>query len=75
MYVYHDIVASFRKHIRRGEEIIITCSGCVSVILVIQHAMRMLCIVICGVLFYHIFPHCIINYTIFRKQIDIKGVL
>jgi len=54
----------------RGKTISITYSECVSVALVIQHAMRMRQIVICGLPRSTIlFPHYLINGTIFEKQI------
>jgi len=48
----------------------ITYCGCVFVALVIQHAMLMLHIVICGLPpppVYNIFAHYLINATIFEK--------
>jgi len=47
----------------------ITCSDCVIVALGIHHAMRMRHIVICGLPpVYNIFPHYLINLTIFEKK-------
>jgi hypothetical protein len=47
----------------------ITYSECASVTLVMQHAVRMRCMVMCGVSDSHIFPHYLINGTIFEKKV------
>jgi hypothetical protein len=53
----------------------ITQPVCVIVDLVIEHAMRMRHIVICGLPLYNIFPHYLINSMIFEKQLlNIKHV-
>ena len=44
----HNIPAQSRHHFCRGKAIGVTYSECVSVALVIHHAMRMRCISICG---------------------------
>jgi hypothetical protein len=48
MYVQRKNVARSCKHCCSGTSIIITYSECVFVVLVIQHAMRMFYIAICG---------------------------
>jgi hypothetical protein len=48
IYVEHNIETRSLKHCCSGKEITITYSKCVFVALVIQHAMRMRHIVICG---------------------------
>jgi len=53
-----NIKTRSRNHGGRGKEISITCTECVSLALVIQHAKRMRCIAICGLydstIFFHI---------------------
>jgi len=51
----------------RGKTIRITYSECVFVDLVIQNAVHMRPMVICGLSVYSIFPHYLINATIFKK--------
>jgi hypothetical protein len=48
MYVKLGIEARSHNHCCRGKAIRTTYSGCVSVVLVIQHSNRMSCIVVCG---------------------------
>jgi len=69
--------ASPCNHCCCGKAIAITYSGCVSVALVIQHAVRMRRIVICGLSgLHHIFPDYLIKVTIFEKKtvLNIKYV-
>jgi len=59
MYVQHNIEARSCNHCCRGNAISITYSECVFVALVIQHAIRMRHIVICGLSSSTIFVHII----------------
>jgi len=63
MYIYRNTAALSCNHRCNGNEISITYSKCVIVTLGIQHATRMLHIVICSVLQYF--------STLTRKQHDI----
>ena len=69
--------ASSRNHCCRGKTIS-TYSECMSVALDIQHAMRMRRINrhLCPVRLYYIFPHYLINGTIFvkKKILNVKCV-
>jgi len=56
------------KHCCCGRTINITYSERVFVALVIQYAMRMRHIVMCLVRLHNIFPHYLINGTIFEKK-------
>jgi hypothetical protein len=48
----------------------VTYFECVFAALAIQHAMRMLHLVICGLIrFYILFPPCSLNGTIFEKKV------
>jgi hypothetical protein len=72
-----NIEARSRNHCCRGKAVSITYSECVSVALVIQHAKRMRRIILYlwPVWLYHIFPHYLINGTIFGKMLlNIKCV-
>ena len=61
MYVQQNIKERFCNHCCSGKAISITYSGCVSVLLSIQHAIRMSHIVICGLPVSNIFPHYLIQ--------------
>ena len=66
-----NIVACSQNDCCCGKAISITYSECVSVALVIQHARRMCqIIVIWPIQIYHVFPHYLINSTIFKKQLQ-----
>ena len=72
-----NIEAHRRNHCCSGKAIGIAYSECVSVALVIQHAMRMRHIVICGLSGCKIFfPHYLINDTNLEKKrlLNIKCV-
>jgi len=57
------------NHCYRGKTISIAYSECVFVAIVIQHAMRMRHIIICGLApLQYFFPHYLINDTIFGKE-------
>jgi hypothetical protein len=74
--VQHNIQARSRNHWCRWKSISITYFECVSVALVIQHAKRMRRIIMWPVRFYHIFPHYLLNGTIFGETLlNIKHVL
>jgi hypothetical protein len=62
-----NIKARSRNHSCRGKAISITYSECVFVALDIQHAKRMRHLL--PVRLYHIFPHYLINGTIFVKNL------
>ena len=59
-----------RNHCSRGKAISVTYSECVSVALFIQHSKRMRRIILSSVAYlaYCIFPHYLINGTIFVKE-------
>jgi hypothetical protein len=63
MYVESNIETRSRNHCCSGKAMSITYSLCVSVALIIRHAMRMRHVVICD----NIFPHYLINGTVLRK--------
>jgi hypothetical protein len=66
-----NIEACSCNHCCRGNTISITYSQCVSVALVIRHAKRS-AVLYCHlwpVWLYHIFPHYLINGTIFWKKV------
>jgi hypothetical protein len=73
-----NIEARSRNRFCRGKTVSIVYSKCVSVSLVIQHANRMRRIILSSVAcrVHHIFPHYLINGTIFGKKLsNIKCVL
>jgi len=67
MYVQPNIEACSFNHCYSGKAIGITYSECVFVALVIQHAMRMLHIVICGL------PGSTIFFTLSQKRRRLRG--
>jgi len=71
MYVERNNEASLCNHCSRGKAISITYSECVFVALIIQHAKRMrhTILLLWPVRLYHIFPHYLINGTIFGKKV------
>ena len=69
LYVYRSIETCSCNHCCSAKGITVTCYECVSVALGTQHAMPMHHIVNCGLLRCTIiFPHCLINGTIFEKK-------
>ena len=68
MYVQSTTETRSSNHCCRGKVISITYSECVSIALVRQHAKRMRRIYchLCPIRLYNIFPHHLINGTIFR---------
>ena len=75
MYVYRNIEACSCSHCWCGKAMIMTqplcvcVCVCVCVTLVFQHAMRMRHIVMWPASLYNIFPHCLINCTVFEKKL------
>jgi hypothetical protein len=67
MYVLRNSEASLCKHCSHGKAISITYSECVFVVLISQHAKRMRHTILSlqPVRLYGIFPHYLINGTIF----------
>jgi len=70
-YVYRNIQERSINHCCRTKAVSVTYSECVSVVLVMQHT-QSACTVLHGhqwpLRFYHFFPHCLINGTIFRGE-------
>jgi len=66
--IYRNIEARSHFHCYRGKAMRFTYSEFVSVALVIQHTKCMRCIVIWPLWIYNIFPHYLINGTIFGKK-------
>ena len=65
-----DIETLSRNHCCSGKTISVICCQCVSVAIVMQHAMRMRHTVVCGLPRSTIFfPHYLINGTIFEKKL------
>jgi hypothetical protein len=74
--MYNVILRCFRLAIVAAEKQCVTYSECAFVALVIQDAMRMRHIAACGLSDYNIFPHYLINGTIFEKKVlSIKCVV
>ena len=68
MYVYRNIKAHSCNHYCSGKAISTKYSKCVSVALLIKHAMRMRHIVICGLPGSTMYFYDIPNSTIFKKK-------
>jgi hypothetical protein len=69
--IYININARSCNYSCHGKAVSVTCSECVFVALVIQHAMRLrrlYCHLWPGRL-YHVFPHFLVNDTIFRRKL------
>jgi hypothetical protein len=66
---YNVRLKHFRVTTFAREEINITCSECVSVALIFQHAKRVRCVILSfvPVLHYSIFPRYLLNSTLFSK--------
>jgi hypothetical protein len=70
MYPNCNIRTRSSNHYSSGKAITITYSECVFLAIVIQHPKRMRHIFICDLSrLYNIFPHYLINGTIFEKQL------
>jgi hypothetical protein len=68
MYLHRNIEASSCNHCCSVKAICIAYSECVSVALVVQHALHVRHVVICGLFGLNPFPHYLINGTIFEKE-------
>ena len=76
----HNFEARSRNHYCRGKAKLVTYSQCVSVVLVLQCSMSMLCVVvICGLTWGNkVYPHYLINGMIFgggEKILNMKHVV